>query len=103
MIRVRIAAQLFEQCLKSGYKTGYLLEIIQGLPMDCQLIDASFDKQDGTVILMFSQPRVPDTQLEDLNISIKSVKANPVDLERTPPIPPKADYSKLPVVERTIG
>lgn len=103
MIRVQIASHLFEQCLKSGYKTGYLLEIIQGLPMDCQLVNVEFNKSDAWVVLYFSQPRVPDSQIEDLSISVKSILANPVDLEKTPVPAPKADYSKLPVVERTIG
>lgn len=101
MIRVQIAAHLFEQCLKSGYKTGYLLEIVQGLPMDCQLVEAQFDKVNATVVLWFSQPRVPDSQIEDLNISLKATVAKPVDLETVPT--PKPKYQDLPVVERTIG
>lgn len=101
MLRVKIAAHLFEGCLKSGYKTGYLFEIIEGLPMDCQLVNAEFS--DGYVTLCFSQPRVPDTMIEDLNITIKSIVATPVDLETAKVPTPKADYSKLPVVERTIG
>lgn len=100
MIRVRIASHLFENCLKSGYKTGYLIEVMQGLPFDCQLVNAEYGT--GHVLLYFSQPRVPDDQIEELNIVLRSIQATPVELE-TVPVPKQKSEDVAPMVERTIG
>jgi len=78
MLHVPIAATFFEQALRSGYKTGYLLEILTGLPMDAHLVGASFNEEKGQVDLYFSQPRIPDTDITDLTITVKSIRAEPI-------------------------
>jgi len=100
MIRVAITAQRFESTLRSGFKLGTLIEVINGLPYNAQLANAEFDKGKGYVYLYFTQPNVPDTDITDLAITLKSVQARPVDLDKVPVPAPAAG----PVtVERNIG
>lgn len=89
MIRVSIVPGLLENCLRSGYKLGKLLEVVNGLPMNAQLVRAEFEG--GLLRLYFSQPTVPDSELSEINITIKSVEAKPVDLETVPTPKPKHD------------
>lgn len=100
MIRVAIAAHLLEQCLRSGFKMGYLLEVINGLPMNAQLTGAEMNKERGVVYLHFSQPNVPDSEWSDLEITLKSIRAIPIDLDKVPAPKPKVEPI---VVERNIG
>jgi len=98
MIRVAITAELIENTLKSGFKLGSLIEVINGLPSSVQLVKAEFDN--GLLYLYFSQPTVPDTELSDLAITLKSIRAIPVDLEKAPTPAPR--YAPV-TVERNIG
>ena len=100
MIRVAITTELIENTLKSGFKMGSLIEVINGLPSSVQLARAEFSREKGLLYLYFSQPTVPDSELSDLAITLKSVKAVPIDLEKAPtPAPRHAPIT----VERNIG
>ena len=76
MVRVFVAPPLIEQFFRSGYKLGYLIEVISGLPMDAQLKEAQMEN--GLLALYFSQPRVPDTEIQTIDIVLKSIRAEPV-------------------------
>lgn len=100
MIRVAITADLIENTLKSGFKLGSLIEVINGLPSNVQLVKVEFDNGKGFLYLYFSQPTVPDSELSDLTITLKSTRAVPVDLEKEPTPAPR--YAPV-TVERNIG
>jgi len=80
MITVPVQATLIEGCMRSGYKMGMLFEILVGLPMDAQLVNATFDN--GMVVFHFTQPRVPDTEVTELNMVIKGIPARPLSEEK---------------------
>ena len=100
MIRVAIKAELIENTLKSGFKLGSLIEVINGLPYNSRLVNAEVDKETGFLYLYFSQPTVPDSEVSNIAIVLKSIQATPVDLEKIPA--PAARYEPI-TVERNIG
>lgn len=87
MIRVKISPPLIEQILRAGFKLGKLIEVIDGLPLNAQLYEAAME--DGMLALYFTQPTVPNTELQDLSIVLKSIQAVPVDLEKPVPVNPR--------------
>jgi hypothetical protein len=99
MLRVTITAQLIEQTLRSGNKIGSLLEVIEGLPFNAQLVDAKVEG--GYLRLFFAQSTVPNTEIVDVNISVKARSAVAIeDLERAKK---KEHLNSGIVVERNIG
>lgn len=81
MLRVVVQPTLIEQFFRSGYKLGYLIEVLTGLPADAQLTSAAMEN--GLLALYFKQIRVPDEEVVDLAITLKSIRAIP-EPERTP-------------------
>lgn len=80
MLRVPIEPTLVEQLFRSGYKLGYLIEVLAGLPADAQLKNAVME--DGLLVLYFSQIRVPDTEVETIQIVLRSIAATPVEAKK---------------------
>lgn len=75
MVRIKVSPSLIEGMFRSGYKLGHLIEVISGLPLDAQLRDAKMEN--GMLALYFSQPRVPDSELQDIQVVLKSIAATP--------------------------
>ena len=82
MIHVPVQAQVIEGCMKSGFKMGTLFEVMVGLPMDAQLVGSHFEKDKGLLVFHFSQPRVPDEDVTELQMVIKGIPARPLSEEK---------------------
>lgn len=78
MIRVPVQGSLIEGAMRSGYKFGMIFEVLVGLPMDAQLCGVEFEKETGMIVFEFSQPRVPDSEVVELNLVLKATPAQPV-------------------------
>lgn len=82
MITVPVQGHIIEGVMRSGYKMGMLFEVLVGLPMDAQLVDVTYEKENGIIVFHFSQPRVPDTDVTELKMVIKGIPARPLSEEK---------------------
>lgn len=93
MLRVQITPNLVEMVFRAGFKTGGILEVMEGLPYNAQLADAKIE--DGKLTLYFSQSTVPNETIEELRIGMKMHAAIEVEKLQAQKLVPEALVTKV--------